>query len=473
MEFIFQNKKKFIENDFKLRECLAKQIPNAAETEIVCEFNESILETVEQIDEEVLEEEPIVQEIDHILNENFLEEVITDSEVLEESGEEPNISDTIPKEVEDIPKRKDNVCYLCKERFPSSVKLSEHLPVHLNQIPYKCFECVQANVVIKTLSSLNLHLKMHQMPIKCQFCDNRYSTTNARRAHETSFHLNKKKRPIKCEICGKECPSERSHKEHQKIHNNEHQCKVCQKSFMSSTVLKRHEILHSGEKPFECTICGQKFNHSSNYKTHLKRHTNEKPHECNFCPATFLVSNYLKDHIRIHHGENEFVPKRNLTDQYTCTVYPEESNRREYKCNTCSKVFPSSTHITHHLKTHNKAHQCSHCGRRFKDSRALADHENTHTGSKPHLCKTCGKAFANSSNLYQHNKIHSGVKNQVCHICNKAFTYRENLKTHIRVHHSTEKPYDCIICGEKFIDNVSLKKHKEIHTEILGFDDKS
>uniref|UniRef100_A0A8C9GSB0 C2H2-type domain-containing protein n=1 Tax=Piliocolobus tephrosceles TaxID=591936 RepID=A0A8C9GSB0_9PRIM len=61
-------------------------------------------------------------------------------------------------------------------------------------------------------------------------------------------------------------------------------------------------------------------------------------------------------------------------------------------------------------------------------------------GEKPYACRECGKLFRRSFALLEHQRIHSGEKPYACPECSKTFTRSSNLIEHQRTHRG-EKPY--------------------------------
>ena len=57
------------------------------------------------------------------------------------------------------------------------------------------------------------------------------------------------------------------------------------------------------------------------------------------------------------------------------------------------------------------------------------------------------------------NSVHDGVKPFECIICNEKFTQRQNLKRHTESVHEKKKPYKCDLCERDFTQKLHLKKH--------------
>ena len=78
-------------------------------------------------------------------------------------------------------------------------------------------------------------------------------------------------------------------------------------------------------------------------------------------------------------------------------------------CSLCGEMIGSSVMTVHLQFKHNinrpeKKWNCQYCGKAFRGSSNLRDHENTHTGARPHMCKNCGICFAQSGSYSNHKK---------------------------------------------------------------------
>ncbi|UXI22680.1 serine palmitoyltransferase 2-like [Sarcoptes scabiei] len=88
------------------------------------------------------------------------------------------------------------------------------------------------------------------------------------------------------------------------------------------------------------------------------------------------------------------------------------SPERPYKCNICSKSFPTIYKLNRHNYSHSgqRPFLCTwpNCSKRFNDNYHLKRHLNTHTGEKPYLCQFsgCSKRYSRSEDLRHHSKTH-------------------------------------------------------------------
>jgi uncharacterized Zn-finger protein len=88
-------------------------------------------------------------------------------------------------------------------------------------------------------------------------------------------------------------------------------------------------------------------------------------------------------------------------------------------------------------------------------------HNMTHTGEKPIGCEVCGSKFADGSSMRKHASTHDRDKENKpykCDICQCSFSQKSGLTVHMMLH-TGEKPVKCYVCDYGCTTKLSLKYH--------------
>ena len=83
--------------------------------------------------------------------------------------------------------------------------------------------------------------------------------------------------------------------------------------------------------------------------------------------------------------------------------------------------------------------------------------------SRPFQCQVCGKRFMQPGVLKTHLLIHKGERPFACEVCKKRFLLAWHLRRHALTH-SGVKPYACDLCGKEFNQSSNLKRHFPTHS---------
>ncbi|XP_053680990.1 zinc finger protein 43-like [Anopheles nili] len=312
----------------------------------------------------------------------------------------------LKKEHEHVPQLHSFKCYICNSASLGSRKnLIEHLATHVDKVPYTCRLCVMDTVVLTRVRTLNTHMKMHEQPVKCDYCDRRYSNTAGKYYHTQTYHLGGGAPcTVSCEICGKQYGLEVSLKQHLKYHTTILKCRVCDKVFNHPNKRRNHELTHNETKGYECVVCKKVLQTIESYDVHLKKHTQERSYTCSLCPKKFNTSFNLILHLKVHAKNYNYRPARSWVEHYTIL----SRNPMQYKCKYCERYSTDKVkNMISHLQAHFKEYKCENCDRSFATAKQLRAHYTTHTGEKSEICQHCGKCFSTKNNLRIHLKSHN------------------------------------------------------------------
>lgn len=213
--------------------------------------------------------------------------------------------------------------------------------------------------------------------------------------------------------------------------------------------------------------------------------------ELTCCGRIFAMKHHFMRHQRSVHG-----PFKPLT------------------CNECQKVFLTQGKLYYHMQRHGeKQHQCNKCKRTFHMKKDLKSHELTvHQHLRPFACDICGNHYSTKLSMQNHRtrcasnldqasphkifgkvgaprpdlwcslcdfrcmrpdtlKKHIGIQHPeldwqelaqcLCLKCLRQFSTAEQLEEHRTKHHPT---LQCDICKAILTSELSLERHKKIHT---------
>ena len=185
----------------------------------------------------------------------------------------------------------------------------------------------------------------------------------------------------------------------------------------------------------------------------FKPDKSDEKFSCGFCSQKFTKAHLKYKHINLIHGEEKL-----------------KTNGKIYKCETCSKTFPSSIlKHKHKFEEHQSGLECEFCklsftSRYLKKKHIAEMHEEKWKDKEKWSCEKCGQRFIENVKLKKHMKCHEDEsKQEKCDLCDyvtfKFMKKAPSLFHHKKVVHEAFKPCKCLSCEKSFGTKKELDKH--------------
>lgn len=103
---------------------------------------------------------------------------------------------------------------------------------------------------------------------------------------------------------------------------------------------------------------------------------------------------------------------------------------------------------------------CIVCKKSFETADNLKAHKVTHTANDL-VCDSCGKRFDSYNQLRAHSIVHKPIDELFgCTYCQKKFRRETSMRSHM-AKHTGVKPFQCQVCGERFVTLSKLQTHRK------------
>jgi len=340
---------------------------------------------------------------------------------------EKSIHDKHSLEVHGVSVGLDLKCGQCQERFSNTGAFREHF-----KVPHKIF-CSLCDLKFPSHVKLNEHLsKSHQKSSKteklvCQLCNKKFES---RDKAEFIEHQNMKHK-YKCDNCDMMFVKSgrlRDHIDeahgHSKSIDNRFTCKLCRTICNKKNDMKlskeAYKMHCSLPHKFPCRNCDLRFASKFKLDTHMQTtHSEVSANECPICGSRFSDLHKLRDH------KNE----------------PHRFNCKDVKC---KKRFVNESSLEKHLqRKHKEFAQAT-----FKDGHVVF------------RCKMCSKSFDSNLALQSHQYVKHSFQ---CHLCDSSYIEKDDLTVHLLKIHRVEKipqaGFQCKLCKFESKKMIEIRKH--------------
>ena len=307
-------------------------------------------------------------------------------------------------------------------------------------------------------------------PLQCELCGKSFKNESGLTSHHTRMQgscetkdlslSETKHMSLSCESCGKTFNDRQRYEVHKSSHGGDplyKTCELCEKPMQCQSfrkhMLRRHN--QSGIVYIECHWCHKKLS-AHKYQNHAMRKHFYGRFICEKCPFSGYSAGDLIAHVNKDHEEDQFA-----------------------RCPSCKKEV-LLTHLESHyrsciLNKLNLIDQCNkichQCGKTFTKRKSFEEHKKSHlrkegNDSLYYFCDKCDQKFARMETLKEHVKVvHENIRYS-CSLCQMTFNTKVTLNYHNVQFHSTDKRYECKVCGIRKPTVSHLRRHERIHSDF-------
>ncbi|XP_059477200.1 uncharacterized protein LOC132197726 isoform X2 [Neocloeon triangulifer] len=339
--------------------------------------------------------------------------------------------------------------------FPSNCDESKLTSVGPDQNTF-CFHC-------HTSFNTPMELRAHGMKagVFCEFCRRTLPDSGEYEMHMLEEH------PMEdtCQFCGAYIPNkpalEIHIRKHTKIGPIHYKCFGCNQIFTSSKAKDEHPCV-----AFACPKCNMPQKGPDGLENHLATAHNEAEKAAQEPPRPMSVEVPISTATAKKRGR-----KRRVDARLPSNDDSEGSPNKQKRSDEDSSSHNSST-VRSEGKKISSTVECPHCDRRFQNEHGLL----VHCSSAKIYCRTCKKIFPSSTDLANHVKTHDEAgpttSNQSetdvgyfgCRFCGEKFENYSSLNNHQRIH----VIYQCSNCLKVCDSESLLNSHRRQCFPSLG-----
>ncbi|XP_029283326.1 zinc finger protein 665-like isoform X2 [Cottoperca gobio] len=160
---------------------------------------------------------------------------------------------------------------------------------------------------------------------------------------------------------------------------------------------------------------------------------------------------------------SELQSKRTKKEKAQRSGVKAENCADDLSCKVCGALHTLEIAAIKHAWSHvdTTGSLCGVCGELSESVEALKDHLQSH--HKTDDCHICGESFLDMLSLNEHVAAHSGERSYKCDVCHDAFALKVTLENHQKLH-KAGKLNKCYTCHKVFTLKEQLKAHRRTHS---------
>uniref|UniRef100_A0A1A9WJ83 Transcription factor grauzone n=1 Tax=Glossina brevipalpis TaxID=37001 RepID=A0A1A9WJ83_9MUSC len=278
---------------------------------------------------------------------------------------------------------------------------------------------------------------------------------------------------LRCELCKSAANNFDSLNNHMLTeHKINGYVRCCNKKFSKRFLLLDHIRNHSNPERFKCEQCNRIYASRNSMRTHfLSKHKNdeEKVFTCSQCPQKFFKK-ITKPSVKTQRNV-ALVQKMHCKNSRAKKVLEVEKNNLKKKekkelSQQAVAIREQSLAFDEEIAKFMSLN-CELCKSAATNFNSLHNHMLSEHKINGYV-RCCNKKFSKRFALLDHIRHHSNPEHFKCEQCNRVYANRNSMRTHFLSKHKNdeEKVFTCSQCPQKFFKRYLLRKH-----ELFGHSD--